>query len=97
MVTSRPTAIAATDDGHAPAGADKLVGGDRLLGDVRDLIRRTHGSLRTQQAQFQRAERLTPHHRKRHPDARRDGFVPSLGPSLWAVARDFIYDERLGC
>lgn len=65
MVTSRPTATVATDDGHAPAGTDKVVGGDRLLGDIRDLIRRTLGSLRTQQAHFQRAECLIPHHRKR--------------------------------
>lgn len=41
-------AIAPRDDGHVPADTDKIVGRSKLLGELRELIRRRHYSIRTE-------------------------------------------------
>jgi integrase len=47
-------------DAHVPVDTDKIVGGSKLLGEMRDLIRRKHDSIRTEQAYltFERSQIL---------------------------------------
>jgi site-specific recombinase XerD len=54
-------------EAHVPGDTDKLVGGSRLLGEMRDLIRRKHYSIRTEQAYLEWAKRFVLFHGKRHP------------------------------
>jgi len=54
-------------DGHTPVDTDRIVGGSRLLGEMRDLIRRKHYSIRTEQAYLEWAKRYILFHGKRHP------------------------------
>ena len=46
---------------------DKIVGGSKLLGEMRDHIRRKHYSIRTEKAYFDWAKRYILFHGKRHP------------------------------
>ena len=54
-------------EAHVPVNTDKIVGGSRLLGEMRDLIRRKHYSIRTEQAYLEWAKRYILFHGKRHP------------------------------
>lgn len=54
-------------DAHVPVDTDKIVGGSKLLGEIRDLIRRKHYSIRTEQAYLGWAKRYILFHGKRHP------------------------------
>jgi len=54
-------------DGHIPVDTDRIVGGSKLLGEMRDLIRRKHYSIRTEQAYLEWAKRYILFHGKRHP------------------------------
>ncbi len=54
-------------DAHVPVDTDKIVGGSKLLGDMRDLIRCKHYSIRTEQAYLGWAKRYILFHGKRHP------------------------------
>ncbi len=38
------------DDAHVLVDTDRIVGGSKLLGELRDIIRRKHHSIRTEQA-----------------------------------------------
>jgi integron integrase len=64
-----PGRSATTPRGEAPVrvDTDKLVGGSRLLGEMRNLIRRKHYSIRTEQAYLDWAKRYILFHGKRHP------------------------------
>jgi integrase len=55
-------------DAHVPLDTDKIVRGSRLLGEMRDLIRRKHCSIRTEQAYLDWAKRYVLFHGKRHPN-----------------------------
>jgi len=54
-------------DAFIPVDTDRIVGGAKLLGAMRDLIRRKHYSIRTEQAYLQWARRYILFHGKRHP------------------------------
>jgi len=54
-------------DAHIPVDTDRIVGGSKLLGEMRDLIRRKHYSIRTEQAYLEWAKRYILFHGKRHP------------------------------
>jgi integron integrase len=54
-------------DGHVPVDTDRIVGGSKLLGEMRDLIRCKHYSIRTEQAYLEWAKRYILFHGKRHP------------------------------
>lgn len=56
-----------TDPGSAPVNTDRLVGNSKLLGQMRDDIRRRHYSIRTEQAYLDWARRYILFHGKRHP------------------------------
>ncbi len=60
-------AAAPQGDAHFPIDTDRLVGGSRLLGELRELIRRKHYSIRTEGAYLQWARRYILFHGKRHP------------------------------
>lgn len=51
-----------------PPSTDKLVGNSKLLGQMRDDIRRRHYSIRTEQAYLHWAKRFILFNGKRHPD-----------------------------
>ena len=55
-------------DAHVPVDTDKIVRGSQLLGERRDLIRRKHYSIRTEQAYLDWAKRYVLFHGKRHPN-----------------------------
>jgi len=73
-------------EAHVPVNTDKIVGGSRLLGEMRDLIRRKHYSIRTEQAYLEWAKRYIFFHGKRHP---KDMGAPEIVAFLTdlAVAR----------
>jgi integron integrase len=73
----------ATSDAHMSADTDRIVGGSRLLGEMRDLIRRKHYSIRTEQAYLDWAKRYLLFHGKRHP-AEMGG--PEIGAFLTHLA-----------
>jgi hypothetical protein len=50
-----------------PVDTDSIVGGSKLLGEMRDIIRRKHYSIRTEQAYLDWAKRYILFHGKRHP------------------------------
>jgi site-specific recombinase XerD len=50
-----------------PADTDRIVGGSKLLGEMRDRIRLKHYSIRTEQAHLSWAKRYILFHGKRHP------------------------------
>jgi site-specific recombinase XerD len=54
-------------DAHIPVDTDKIVGGSKLLGEMRDLIHREHYSIRTEQPNLAWAKRYILFHGKRHP------------------------------
>ena len=54
-------------DGHLPVDTDKIVGRSKLLRGMRDLIRRKHYSIRTEQAYLEWAKRYIIFHGKRLP------------------------------
>ena len=54
-------------DASIPIETDSIVGGSKLLGEMRGLIRRKHYSIRTEQAYLQWAKRYILFHGKRHP------------------------------
>jgi len=54
-------------DAHVPVNTDRIVGGSKLLSEMRDLIRRKHSSIRTEQAYLEWAKRYILFHGKRHP------------------------------
>jgi integron integrase len=62
------TAGAPSGDAHVPVDTDRIVGGSKLLGEMRDHIRRKHYSIRTEQAYLAWAKRYILFHRKRHPN-----------------------------
>jgi hypothetical protein len=51
-----------------PVDTDKIVGGSKLLGEMRDLIRRKHYSIRTEQAYFDWSKRYILFNGKLHPN-----------------------------
>ena len=53
-------------DAYIPVGTDQIVGGSKLLVQIRDLLRRKHDSLRTGQAYLEWARRYILFHGKRH-------------------------------
>ena len=55
-------------DAHVPVDTDKIVGSSKLLGELRDHIRRRHYSIRTEQAYLSWAKRYILFHGKRHPN-----------------------------
>jgi integron integrase len=55
-------------DAHVPVDTDRIVGRSRLLGDMRDAIRRKHYSIRTEQAYLGWVKRYILFHGKRHPN-----------------------------
>lgn len=57
-----------TESSNAPDNTDKLVGNSKLLGRMRDDIRRRHYSIRTEQAYLDWARRYILFHGKRHPN-----------------------------
>ena len=61
------TVGASRGDAHVPVDTDKIVGGSKLLGRMRDIIRRKHYSIRTEQAYLDWAKRYILFHSKRHP------------------------------
>jgi len=67
---SRPPGRSTTTprgEAHVGVDTDKLVGGSRLLGEMRNLIRRKHYSIRTEQAYLEWAKRFVLFRGKRHP------------------------------
>jgi len=67
---SRPPGRSTTTprgEAHVPVDTDKLVGGSRRLGEMRDRIRCKHYSIRTEQAYLEWAKRFVLFHGKRHP------------------------------
>ena len=62
-----PPAPAPQGDAYIPVDTVRIVGGSKLLGAMRDLIRRKHYSLRTEQAYLQWARRYILFYGKRHP------------------------------
>lgn len=65
MGTHRATAP--PNDGKPLLNTDKIVGGSKLLGEMRQSIRRKHYSIRTEQAYLAWAKRFILFHGKRHP------------------------------
>jgi integron integrase len=57
-----------TDPGSAPVNTDRLVDNSKLLGQMRDDIRRRHYSIRTELAYLDWARRYIIFHGKRHPN-----------------------------
>ncbi len=57
-----------TESGNTPANTDRIVGNSKLLGQMRDDIRRRHYSIRTEQAYLDWAKRYILFHGKRHPN-----------------------------
>lgn len=62
-----PSAHAPHRDAVSQADTDRIVGGSRLLGELRDRIRLKHYSIRTEQAYLGWAKRYILFHSKRHP------------------------------
>jgi len=56
------------DNGHTPVDTDKIVRGSKLLGEMRDTLRRGHYSIRTEEAYLHWAKRYILFHNKRHPN-----------------------------
>ncbi len=54
-------------DAHVPVDTDKIVGRSKLLGEMRDTLRRKHYSIRTEKAYLEWAKRYIFFHGKRHP------------------------------
>jgi hypothetical protein len=54
-------------DAHTPVDTDRIVRGSKLLGELRDTLRRKHYSIRTEQAYLGWAKRFILFHGKRHP------------------------------
>ncbi len=57
----------ATGNAHLPVDTDRIIGRSALLGEMRDLLRRKHYSIRTEQAYLDWAKRYILFHGKRHP------------------------------
>ncbi len=62
------TAGAPRSNAFIPVDTEKIVGGSKLLGEMRDLIRRRHYSIRTEQAYLEWVKRYILFHGKRHPN-----------------------------
>ncbi|WP_430755077.1 site-specific integrase [Magnetovirga frankeli] len=62
------TATAPDANSHIPIDTDNIVRGSMLLGDLRDLLRRKHYSISTEQAYLDWARRYILFHGKRHPN-----------------------------
>jgi integrase len=71
-------------DAHVPVVTDKIVGGSKLLGEMRDLIRRKHYSIHTKQAylEFERSQIIV-----RNGKGTKDR-VTLLPPALVPAIRD---------
>jgi integron integrase len=70
-----------------PVDTDRIVGGSKLLGEMRDIIRRKHYSIRTEQAYLDWAKRYILFHGKRHPREMGEAEIVSFLNHL-AVARN---------
>jgi len=55
-------------DAHVPVDTVRIVGGSKLLGEMRDHIRRRHYSICTEQVYLNWAKRYILFQCKRHPD-----------------------------
>ncbi len=97
------------DDAHLPVDTDKIVGGSKLLGELRDIIRRKHYSIRTEQAYLGWSKRYILFHDKRHPkemgEARIVAFLNHLAVERKVAASTqnqalnaliFLYKQVLG-
>jgi hypothetical protein len=62
------TAGAPSGDAHVSVDTDKIVGGSKLLGEIRDHMRRRSYSIRTEQAYLDWAKRYILFNGKRHPN-----------------------------
>ena len=96
-------------DAHVPVDTDKIVGNSKLLGEMRDHIRRKHYSIRTEQAYLNWAKRYILFHGKRHPNEMGEEQIVAFLNHL-AVARSvaastqnqalnalvFLYKQVLG-
>ena len=96
-------------DAHVPVNTDKIVGRSQLLGEMRDLIRRKHYSIRTEQAYLEWAKRYILFHGKRHPQEMGEAHIVAFLSHL-AVQRNvaastqnqalnalvFLYKQVLG-
>jgi len=63
-----PPSLPPTIDAHTPVDTDRIVGRSALLGELRDLLRVKHYSIRTEQAYLAWAKRFILFHDKRHPN-----------------------------
>jgi len=80
-------AVVPKGDAHASIDTDPIVGGFKLLRELRDLIRRKHSSTRTEQAYLQWVTRYILFDGKRHPRKMGEARIAaSLNPL--AVARN---------
>ncbi len=74
--------LLARTNAHVPVDTDGIVGRSRLLGEMRDLLRRKHYSIRTEQAYLDWAKRYILFHGKRHPNEMGGPEIAALsGPS----------------
>lgn len=104
MRSSRPR-----EHGTRPSNTDRIVGKSRLLGQMRDDIRRRHYSIRTEQAYLDWTRRYILFHGKRHPREMGEAKITAFLNHL-AVARNvaastqnqalnallFLYKQTLG-
>jgi len=96
-------------DAHTPIDTDRIVGGSKLLGELRGIIRCKHYSIRTEQAYLEWAKRYILFHGKRHPREMGETEIAAFLTHL-AVARNvaastqnqalnalvFLYKQVLG-
>jgi len=102
-------AAAPVDEARTPIDTEKIIGGPKLLGAMRDFIRRKHSSSRTEQADLQWVKRDILFHGKRHPEemgeAQSVSFLDHLtiGRNVAASTQNqalnapvFLYQQVLG-
>jgi hypothetical protein len=79
---------------RGPIDTDHIVGHSKLLGSVRDVIRRKHYSIRTEEAYLSWAKRYILFHGKRHPkdmgEAEIVRFLDYLAVSYVAIPMTWI-------
>jgi len=81
------SAIPPCDAAHIPVDTDRIVRGSKLLGEMRDIIRRKHYSIRTEQAYLDWARRYILFHGKTHPNEMGEAEIAAFLNHL-AVARN---------
>lgn len=97
------------NDAHQPPDTDRIIGGSKLLGEMRDTIRRRHYSPRTEAAYLSWAKRFILFHHKRHPKSMGETEItaflnyPAVDRNVSASTQNqalngllFLYREILG-